>query len=157
MRKFLILVADSDLRNLRMMQEVLPTRGYEVRTAPGGEAALIEVRRELPDLIILEMALPEMSGLEVCRRVRELFSVPIIVISAEASESDKVAALDLGADDYITRPFGIEELLARIRAVLRRVSPSQAHPSVLIEGDLRIDIAERRVAIADRQGKLTPT
>jgi len=155
-RKLVILVADGDLQILRLMQAVLPTRGYEVRTAPDGKAALDEIRKEQPDLIILEMELPEVSGLEVCRRVRESSSVPIIALSVKTSESDKVAALDLGADDYVTKPFGTDELLARTRAVLRRVSPSQAHASVLMEGDLRIDVAERRVAIADRQVKLTP-
>jgi two-component system, OmpR family, KDP operon response regulator KdpE len=156
MRKPVILVADGDLQILRLMQAVLPMHGYVVRTAPDGEAALDEIRKELPDLIILDMSLPEMSGLEVCRRVRESSSAPIIALSIKESESDKVAALDLGADDCMPKPFGMDYLLARMRAVLRRVSTSEAYPSVLIQGDVRIEVDERRVVVAGRQVKLTP-
>jgi two-component system KDP operon response regulator KdpE len=156
MRRPVILVADGDLQILRLMQAVLPAHGYEVRAVPGGEAALDEIRKALPDLIILEMALPGMSGLEVCRRVRESSSVPIIALSVKESECDKVAALDLGADDWMTKPFSMDELLARVRAVLRRASASKVHPSVLIEGDVRIEVDERLVFVAGQQVKLTP-
>jgi two-component system, OmpR family, KDP operon response regulator KdpE len=156
MRKPVILVVDDDLKILRMMQAVLPTQGYEVRTAPGGEAALDEIRKELLDLIILDMSLPEISGLEVCRRIRESSSAPIIALSVKESESDKVAALNLGADDCMTKPIDMHELLARMRAVLRRVSSSKDQSSVLIEGDVRINVDERRVVVAGRQVKLTP-
>src|SRR5262245_27366060 len=156
MRKNVILVADGDLQILRRMRALLPTHGYEVRTVPGGEAALDEIRKELPNLIILDLGTHQQFGLELCRRIREISSAPIITLLMKESECDKVAALDLGADDCLTKPFGMDELLARMRALLRRVPASEAHSSVLIEGDVRIDIEERRVVIAGRQVKLTP-
>jgi two-component system KDP operon response regulator KdpE len=134
----------------------LPARGYEVRTAPGGEEALDEIRKEAPDLIVLDLVMPKISGLEVCRRVREFSSVPIIVLSAKGSESDKIAALDLGADDYVTKPFSLDELLARVRAVLRRSPAADANEAVLKVGDLTIDVEQRRVTVAGTEVKLTP-
>jgi two-component system KDP operon response regulator KdpE len=118
MSKPVILVVDDEPQILRVMRASLPPRGYEVITASSGEEALDQIQKQMPDLVILDLALPQMSGLEVCRRVRKLAAVPIIVLSAKGSESDKVAALDLGADDYVTKPFGMDELLARVRAVL---------------------------------------
>jgi two-component system KDP operon response regulator KdpE len=138
------------------MRASLPARGFEVRTAPGGNEALDEIRKEIPDLVILDLVMPVMSGLEVCQRVREFSSVPIIVLSAKGSEADKITALDLGADDYVTKPFSTDELLARVRAVLRRSSASEPDSSVLEAGDLTIDIAERRVNVAGAEVKLTP-
>lgn len=151
-----ILVVDDEPQILRVMRAGLPARGYDVRTASGGEEALEELRKEMPDLVILDLVMPGMSGLEVCQRVREFASVPIIVLSAKGSEGDKVAALDSGADDYVTKPFGMNELLARIRAVLRRSPASEADSPVLSVGDVVIDSAERRVVIAGRDVKLTP-
>ncbi len=155
-RKPVILVVDDEPQILRVMRASLPPRGYEVRTVPGGEEALDELKKEIPDLIILDLAMPTMSGLEVCRRVREFSEVPIIVLSAKESESDKVAALDMGADDYVTKPFGLDELLARIRAMLRRLPQSENHASLLTVGDLTIDSETRRVVVAERVIKLTP-
>ena len=155
-RRPVILVVDDEPQILRVMRASLPPRGYEVRTAPGGEEALDELRKEIPDLIILDLTMPKVSGLEVCRRVREFSSVPIIVLSAKEFESDKVAALDMGADDYITKPFGLDELLARVRAMLRRLSQSENHPSLLTVGDLTIDSDTRLVVVAGREVKLTP-
>src|SRR5881392_2474838 len=117
-KKPVILVVDDEPQILRVMRTSLPARGYEVRTAPSGPVALDEIHKLVPDLMILDLVMPEMSGLEVCRFVRQFSSVPIIVLSAKGSERDKVAALDLGADDYVTKPFGMDELLARVRAVL---------------------------------------
>jgi two-component system, OmpR family, KDP operon response regulator KdpE len=134
----------------------LPARGYEVRTASDGDEALDEIGKQMPDIIILDLVMPGMSGLEVCRRVREFSAVPVIVLSAKGSESDKVAALDLGADDYVTKPFGMDELLARVRAVMRRQPASEAGASVLEVGDVRIDSDERRVIVAGKEFKLTP-
>ena len=151
-----ILVVDDEPQILRVMRTGLPPRGYEVRTASGGEEALEEIRKEVPDLVILDLVMPEMSGLEVCQRMREFTSIPIIVLSAKGSESDKVAALDSGADDYVTKPFGMNELLARVRAVLRRSPTSEADSPVLTVGDVFIDSAERRVVIAGKEVKLTP-
>ena len=152
----IILVVDDEPQILRVMRAGLPARGYEVRTASGGEEALEEIRKEMPDLVILDLVMPGMSGLEVCQRVRESSSVPIIVLSAKGSESDKVAALDSGADDYVTKPFGMNELLARVRAVLRRSPASDGDSPVLTVGDVVINSAERRVVIAGKEVKLTP-
>ncbi len=154
--KPVILVVDDEPQILRVMRASLPARGYEVRTASDGDEALDEIGKQMPDIIILDLAMPGMSGLEVCRRVREFSSVPVIVLSAKGSESDKVAALDLGADDYVTKPFGMDELLARVRAVLRRLPASEAGASVLEVGDVLIDSAERRVVVAGKEFKLTP-
>lgn len=151
-----LLVVDDEPQILRVMRASLPARGYEVRTAPGGEEALDEIRKEAPDLIVLDLVMPKISGLEVCRRVREFSSVPIIVLSAKGSESDKIAALDLGADDYVTKPFSLDELLARVRAVLRRSPAADANEAVLKVGDLTIDVEERRVTVAGTEVKLTP-
>src|SRR6185503_16037395 len=154
MSKPVVLVVDDEPQILRVMRASLPIRGYEVLTASTAEEALNQVSKQVPDLVILDLAMPEMSGLEVCRRVREFSSVPIIVLSAKGSESDKVAALDLGADDYVTKPFGMDELLARVRAVLRRLSTT--NDRVLVVGDVTIDIDERRVVVGDKEIRLTP-
>jgi two-component system, OmpR family, KDP operon response regulator KdpE len=154
MRKPTVLVVDDEPQILRVMRASLPIRGYEVLTASSGEEALNQLSKQVPDLIILDLAMPEMSGLEVCRRVREFSSVPIIVLSAKGSESDKVAALDLGADDYVTKPFGMDELLARARAVLRRLSASNDRE--LAVGDVTIDSDERRVVVGGKEIRLTP-
>ncbi|MCG3163767.1 MAG: Transcriptional regulatory protein KdpE [Acidobacteria bacterium] len=156
MKKPVILVVDDEMQILRVMRASLPARGYEVRTAPGGEEAIDEVRKEEPDLIILDLVMPKMSGLEVCRRVREFSNAPIIVLSAKEAEADKVAALELGADDYVTKPFGLDELLARMHAILRRVQASTNHASVFTVGDVAVDADARRVTIAGREVKLTP-
>jgi two-component system KDP operon response regulator KdpE len=153
-RKPVVLVVDDEPQLLRVMRASLPARGFEVRTAEDGEAALAEINKEMPDLVILDLAMPRVSGLEVCRSVREFSSVPIIVLSAKETESDKVAALDVGADDYVTKPFGMDELLARMRAVLRR-APS-AESSVITVGDVTIEKDERRVRVAGAEVKLTP-
>ena len=154
MNKPVVLVVDDEPQILRVMRASLPIRGYEVLTASTAEEALDQLSKQVPDLVILDLAMPEMSGLEVCRRVREFSSVPIIVLSAKGSESDKVAALDLGADDYVTKPFGMDELLARVRAVLRRLSAT--NDRVLVVGDVTIDIDERRVVVGDKEIRLTP-
>lgn len=154
MKKPVVLVVDDEPQILRVMRASLPIRGYEVLTASSGEEALNQLSKQVPDLVILDLAMPEMSGLEVCRRVREFSSVPIIVLSAKGSESDKVSALDLGADDYVTKPFGMDELLARSRAVLRRLSTTTDR--VVSVGDVTIDIDERRVVVAGKEIRLTP-
>lgn len=155
-KKPVVLVVDDEQQILRAMRMSLPARGYEVRTAAGGAEALDEIRKEMPDLIILDLAMPKISGLEVCRCVRKSSSVPIIVLSAKELESDKVAALDMGADDYVTKPFGLDELLARMRAVLRRAPAPDTRSRLLEAGDLTIDNDTRRVTVAGREVKLTP-
>ncbi|MCI0627990.1 MAG: response regulator transcription factor [Acidobacteria bacterium] len=155
MSKPVVLVIDDEPQILRVMRASLPIRGYEVITASSGEEALDQLSKQVPDLVILDLVMPEISGLVLCRRVREFSSVPIIVLSAKGSESDKVAALDLGADDYVTKPFGMDELLARARAVLRRL-PTSSNDRVLTVGDVTIDIDERRVVVAGKEIRLTP-
>jgi two-component system KDP operon response regulator KdpE len=154
MSKPVVLVVDDEPQILRVMRASLPIRGYEVLTASSGKEALDQLSKQVPDLVILDLAMPEMSGLEVCRRVREFSTVPIIILSAKGSESDKVAALDLGADDYVTKPFGMDELLARARAVLRRLATT--NDRVLIVGDVTIDIDEHRVVVSGKDIRLTP-
>jgi len=154
MTKPVVLVVDDEPQILRVMRASLPIRGYEVLTASSGKEALDQLSKQVPDLVILDLAMPEMSGLEVCRRVREFSTVPIIILSAKGSESDKVAALDLGADDYVTKPFGMDELLARVRAVLRRLSATDDR--VLVVGDVTIDVDERRVVVGGKEIRLTP-
>lgn len=156
MSKPVILVVDDEPQILRVMRASLPVRGYEVITTSSGKEALDQVGKQAPDLIILDLVMPEMSGLDVCRRLREFCSVPIIVLSAKGSESDKVAALDLGADDYVTKPFGMDELLARVRAVLRRQSDDDSKNNQLTVGDVTIDLDERRVVVAGKEIRLTP-
>lgn len=154
--KPVILVVDDEPQILRVMRASLPARGYEVKTAPGGEEALDEVRKEMPDLIILDLVMPGLSGLGACQRIREFSSVPIIVLSAKGSETDKIAALDSGADDYVTKPFSLDELLARIRAVLRRSPAAESSNPILKVGDIIVEIDERRVSVAGAEVKLTP-
>jgi len=153
--KPVILVVDDEPQILRVMRASLPMRGYEVITASSGEEALDQISKQLPDLIVLDLVMSEMSGLDVCRRVREFSLVPIIVLSAKGNESDKVAALDLGADDYVTKPFSMDELLARVRAVLRRVASTEEN-KVLAVGDVTIEVDERRLVVAGKEIKLTP-
>ncbi len=154
-RKPVVLVVDDELQILRTMRASLPMHGYEVRTAPGGKEALDEIKREMPDLIILDLAMPEMSGLDLCYAIREFSSVPIVVLSAIGAESEKVTALDVGADDYVTKPFAMNELLARVRAVLRR-SDTTCSASVLTAGDLTMDLNTRQVVVGGREVRLTP-
>lgn len=153
-----ILVVDDAPQLLRAMRASLSACGYDVKTAQGGEEALDQIRKEMPDLIILDLVMPDVDGMAVCRRVREFSSVPIIVLSAKGAGNDKIKVLDLGADDYVTKPFSLDELLARIRAVLRRtpVSAAASGSPTLTAGDLCIDIEERRVTVAGKEVKLTP-
>ncbi len=154
-KKPVILVVDDEPQILRVMRASLPPRGYEVVTARSGQEALDRIRKEMPNLIILDLVMPEMSGLEVCRQVREFSSIPILVLSAKGSEHDKVTALDFGADDYITKPFSMDELLARVRAILRRI-PAAEDSSVLTADELTIELDTRRVMVASQEVKLTP-
>ncbi|MGH9823698.1 MAG: response regulator transcription factor [Blastocatellia bacterium] len=152
----LVLVVDDEPQILRVMRTVLPPRGYDVNVASNGEEALEQIRKIAPDLILLDLVMPDMSGLEVCRRVREFSAVPIVVLSAKGSEKDKVAALDLGADDYVTKPPAMEELLARMRAVLRRQSATGNAPSSITVGEVTLFPDEHRVTATGKEVRLTP-
>jgi two-component system KDP operon response regulator KdpE len=151
-----VLVVDDEPNILAAVRPLLAANGYEAVTAMSGRAALDAVQREPPDVIVLDLGLPDMDGVEVCRLIREESPVPIIVLSARTSEADKVRALDAGADDYVTKPFGAEELLARIRVAIRRVDPAIPVTGPLRRGDLVIDRDRNRVVIGDREVRLTP-
>jgi two-component system KDP operon response regulator KdpE len=154
-----ILVVDDELAIIKLLRANLNAEGFEVLTAMDGAQALQTIEKEAPDLVILDIMMPEMNGFEVCRHVREWSQVPIIMLSAKGSEDDKVRCLDMGADDYITKPFGINELVARVKAVFRRVDSiftQPAQPAFRTDG-LEINFSERKVTIAGRELKLTPT
>src|SRR5437016_4502982 len=129
-----ILIVDDEPSILATMAPLLRTRNYDVSTATTGHAALDAVDRQPPELVILDLGLPDIDGVEVCRRLREGRAIPIIVLSARGAERDKVAALDAGADDFVTKPFGVEELLARVRAALRRADVSGTPAGIIVRG-----------------------
>ncbi|HHW42653.1 MAG TPA: response regulator [Desulfotomaculum sp.] len=151
-----ILVVDDERQIRRLLQVALTGYGYEVEEASGGREGLVKAAAFRPDLVILDLGLPDLDGLEVLRRLREWSRVPVIILSVREQERDKIVALDAGADDYVTKPFGMGELLARIRAALRHAAGMEEEP-VLQFGDLVIDLAGRRVTVDDREVKLTPT
>jgi two-component system KDP operon response regulator KdpE len=149
-----ILVVDDEPQILRALKTNLRGAGYEVETAASAEEALSAAAMKPPDAVILDLVLPDGHGTDVARRLREWTSAPIVVLSAVGDEQEKVAALDAGADDYVTKPFGIDEMLARLRAVLRRAEPSTE--PVLHIGELAIDLEKRAVSVAGRPVSLTP-
>jgi two-component system, OmpR family, KDP operon response regulator KdpE len=152
-----VLLVDDEVSIQRAVEPLLRSRGYQVDVAGTGAQALKLLAERSPDLIVLDLGLPDIEGTEVCRRVRATSNVPIVVLSARGAEADKVNALDLGADDYITKPFGPEELLARIRVALRRVrAEDEAESGVFRAGDLTIDYDRRRVLRLETEIRLTP-
>jgi len=150
-----ILVVDDEPQIRRVLRSTLSTRGYAITEAKTGEEALESLRKERPDLILLDVNMPGMGGIETCREIRRDFDAPIIMLTVRDAERDKVAALDAGADDYVVKPFGIEELLARIRAALRRYAPNEALPS-FVSKDLTVDFATRQVTVGNQLVHLTP-
>jgi len=150
----LVLIVDDEPQILRALQTNLRGAGYAVVTAATGKEALAQAAMRSPEAVILDLVLPDMSGTDVCRELRTWSEVPVIVLSAVGDETAKVAALDAGADDYVTKPFGIDELLARLRAALRRTGPS-AEPVVSV-GDLRVDLEKRDVSVRGEPVQLTP-
>ncbi|GAA4570042.1 response regulator [Planotetraspora kaengkrachanensis] len=149
-----ILVVDDEPQILRALRINLAARRYEVEVAPDGSAALRLAAEWHPDLVVLDLGLPDMDGVDVIHGLRGWTSVPIIVLSGRPGSSDKVDALDAGADDYVTKPFGVDELLARIRAVTRRTEPKETGESKVLLGDLEIDLANKTISSGVR---LTPT
>ena len=153
-----ILIVDDEMEIRRALQRNLVVHGFDVSVAASGEEALDEITLRRPDLMLLDLGLPGMSGLEVCKRVRALSDLPIIVLSVKDAERDKVLALDLGADDYVSKPFGIDEVLARIRVALRHASRLQGTAdTTFVTGPLRVDFAQHLVYVNDHEVKLTPT
>ena len=152
-----ILVVDDEAQITRVLKTTLSSQGYGIRTASDGEEALQLMKGWAPDLIVTDLRMPNMDGLELCRRIRAESRIPIIVLSVKGEETIKVEALDAGADDYITKPFSVNELLARVRAALRRAStPQQPETPVVEVGDFRIDIPGRTVQVKSREVRLTP-
>jgi len=157
--KTVVLIVEDDQNIVDLVRSNLSVRGHDVIVSKGGSIArTLELR--VPDVVLLDLMLPDADGFELCREIRALSEVSIIVVSARRAETDKVRALNLGADDYLTKPFGIEELLARINATLRRSRPAIAgppEPSIITVGDVEIDLARRRVTKAGRLVHLTQT
>jgi len=152
-----ILVVDDESQITRVLKTSLSAQGYGIRTASDGEEALQSLKSWQPDLIITDLRMPNVDGLELCRRVRKTSRIPIIVLSVKGEEAIKVEALDAGADDYVTKPFSVKELVARVRAALRRASAWEQPDTPLIEiGDFRIDIPGHRVEVKGREIRLTP-
>lgn len=155
MNGFTILIVDDEPQIRRVMRTTLASQGYTVIEALSGEEALEKIRSERADLILLDVNLPEMSGLETCREIRRTGDVPIIMLTVRNSERDKVMALDAGADDYVVKPFGVEELMARIRAALRRAAPGESTPP-FVSDELTIDFEKRVVLLEGNPVRLTP-
>jgi two-component system KDP operon response regulator KdpE len=158
-RKSRILVVDDEPQLTRVLRTGLGARGYEVRTASDGISGFETFNDWQPDLVITDLAMPNMDGLELCRRLRAISQVPILILSAKGEEKTKVEALDIGADDYVTKPFGIDELLARVRASLRRAStatPGESAPMSFDSGDFHLDLESRKVTVRSHELHLTP-
>lgn len=155
--KLSVLCIEDDAPICLFLKTTLTASGYAYLQAPTGAEGLVQAATRNPDLVLLDLGLPDMDGLEVARRLREWSKKPIIVVSARGREADKVAALDMGADDYLTKPFGVQELLARIRAALRRHQSAVGVPEepVFRHGDLEVDLAHRRVLKAGKEVHLT--
>lgn len=154
-----ILVVDDEPQLTRVLRTGLKSRGYDVRAAADGLAGFETFGDWHPDLVITDLAMPNVDGLELCRKLRAISQVPIIVLSAKGEEKTKVEALDLGADDFVTKPFGIDELLARVRASLRRASlqeKSEPTPTTLESGDFHVDLETRKVTVRNAEVHLTP-
>ncbi|TMK48502.1 MAG: response regulator transcription factor [Actinobacteria bacterium] len=152
-----ILVVDDEPQIRRALRTSLEAHGYTVQTAGTGEEAVVAAAEASPDLMFLDLGLPDLDGTEVIKRVRSFSEVPVIVLSVRDRQADKVAALDAGADDYVAKPFGMEEVLARMRAQLRRAQPEDAGPAVLRFEDLQVDLARRLVTLAGTPVHLTKT
>lgn len=160
-KKTTILTADDDPQLLRLVSRNLQLDGYDVLTAADGQQALELIEARSPDLVLLDVMMPILDGFAVCQRVREFSSVPIIILTARGNDQDKIRGLDLGADDYLTKPFSVDEFLARVRAVLRRaqlsaVDTAQALRSRVTIGELTVDYAQHQVTMSGREVELTP-
>lgn len=152
-----VLVVDDEPEIARLLRSYLERDGYRVVTASNGEEALYAARREKPDLVILDILMPKMDGLEFTRRVRREQDVPIIMLTARAEETDRIVGLEMGADDYVTKPFSPREVVARVRAVLRRAQPAPEAPSVLRVGPIVLDRAKHTVTVGGEAVDVTPT
>jgi two-component system KDP operon response regulator KdpE len=151
-----VLVVDDEQAIRHFLRVTLSSQAYEVVEATSGQEALSDAATHKPDIVILDLGLPDIDGVEVTRLLRQWTQIPIIILSVRGSERDKIAALDAGADDYLTKPFGVGELLARLRAALRRAAQTTSEP-VFTSGSLKVDLARRLVSVSGREVQLTPT
>ena len=151
-----ILIADDEPQITRVLRRSLTSHGYDIRSAADGESALETFGDWHPDLVITDLSMPNMNGMKLCQQIREISRVPIIILSVKGDEATKVEALDAGADDYVTKPFGIGELLARVRAHLRRSPLTDEEATVIEAGDFRIDFETRTVQVGGNEIRLSP-
>ena len=152
-----VLVVDDELEIVKVVRAYLEQSGFTVLTSSDGQQALAVFRDEQPDLVVLDLNLPSMDGLDVCRAIRREGNTPVIMLTARVEEADRLVGLEIGADDYIVKPFSPREVVARVRAVLRRSNLAPAAPSIITTGDLTIDPAKHEVHLGDRLIDLTPT
>jgi DNA-binding response OmpR family regulator len=158
LKKNTVLVIDDDIRMLRMMKRMLELEGFQVIIANNGDMALKSFEKESPELVLLDIMMPDMDGYTVCHRIREFSQVPIIMVTAKGDDKEKVEGLNIGADDYVTKPFSASELAARVRALLRRTNTKyQPQEAVFKYKDLTVDFASRRVMVDNSELKLTST
>lgn len=151
-----VLIVDDERAIRRYLRTSLGVQGYQISEASTGEEAIFAAAQHIPDIIILDLGLPDMTGVEVTRRLREWTQTPILILSVQDKEEDKIAALDAGADDYVTKPFGIGELMARMRVAMRHSMPKPGE-SIFRTGQLEIDLSNRRVRVSGQEVQLTPT
>ena len=152
-----VLVVEDELRIARLVRDYLEHAGFQVLVAGDGDAAVSSVRASRPDLVVLDLGLPRRDGLDVIRELRRTTNVPIVVLTARAEEADRIVGLELGADDYVTKPFSPKELVARVRAVMRRTAAHGPTQEVLRTADVEVDVPRMRVTVGDRRVELTPT
>jgi DNA-binding response OmpR family regulator len=152
-----ILVVEDEKKLVNILRGYLEQAGFTVLTAYDGQQALTVFRHEMPTLVLLDLNLPKIDGLDVCRTIRKEWNIPVIMVTARVDETDRLVGLELGADDYIVKPFSPREVVARVRAVLRRTEGETARPEMLGAGDLMVDLAKHTVRIKDRPVELTPT
>jgi DNA-binding response OmpR family regulator len=152
-----ILVVEDEMQIARTLRDYLEVAGFDVTTVGDGESALASARGQRPDLVVLDLGLPGMDGLDVARELRRASTTPIVMLTARGEETDRIVGLELGGDDYLVKPFSPKELVARVRAVLRRTSGGGAGAEVLRAGDVEVDLTKMRVRVGDRTVDLTPT
>jgi two-component system KDP operon response regulator KdpE len=151
-----VLIVDDEPAIMRFLRVTLTSQAYNVIEAVSGQEALSKAAADKPDIIVLDIGLPDINGIEVTRLLRQWTQIPIIILSVRGAESDKIAALDAGADDYLTKPFGVGELLARLRAALRRAAQTTSEP-VFTSGSLKVDLERRLISVSGSEVQLTPT
>ena len=152
-----ILLIEDDLQTRRFLKKNLNVRDWEVIDTDSGTSGLALVREEMPDLLILDLGLPDMDGIAIIRHLRQFSTIPILVLSARSLEQSKINALDAGADDYLTKPFGIGELNSRLQALMRRISQTTVTQEIFETGELKVDLSKRQVFVSQKEIKITPT